>query len=206
MSSPLRISSALAFTYSSVDLLALAGDAMTPLLSPGGRMLWQFTQGVTPEPPPGTGSFFHAVTNYTTGAYDGGGTMQHWTATIRLIVRAPTFRNQEQTLAGFTLDFSVGQGDSTFEVYALITCLSLTRRLITQRWIREDQSPGFWQLIDRGWSDPRIANALSSDRALLDLVFTLEKYGLFPYYDLHNDAAVQRAMRETLGIRRLFNR
>lgn len=201
---PLRLTSSRAFPRAADDLLALAGEVLSAIWRRDGRLQWQFPQGVTHRPPPAMAAFFTALGSYQTGAYDGGGTMVHWTASVQLDVTATGFEREGLHYYGFALDFAVANGDSTFELLAMVACVQLTRRLLERQWITADQAPGFWQMSNRGWSDHFIARAPQGGE--FDLMLVLEKQGLFPGFDLRDPETVRQAMSEAVWMRRLFDR
>lgn len=201
---PLRLTSSRAFPYAADDLLALAGEALSGIWRFDGRMMWQFPQGVMRRPPPEQASFFTALATYTTGDYDGGGTMQHWVASVQLTVTATGFERDGQYYCSYTLDATGANGGSAFEIIIVVACVHLARRLLERQWIADDQAAGFWRLAGRGWSDMFLVQALRGGE--FNLMWALQKQGLFPEVTVHDPNIAMQAMAKTLWMRRLFDR
>jgi hypothetical protein len=196
---PLRITSRLAFSHSSDDVLAIAGEALSRMWSNEGRAVWQFTQGVTPLQPVGAGSWFQAIAGYTRHGENMYGAQVVSHESVRLTCTSNSFRNNGRLFSGFILDFSDSDyGASVFEAMVAATCYYIIQSLRERRWIADESAPGFWQL-SRRWEDRIIANALGMGPHDLGMfLIVLQKYGLFP-------AINQTAMNDAVWVRRLFN-
>jgi hypothetical protein len=196
---PLRIISALAFGHPPDDTLALAGEAMSRIWSNNGQMLWRFTQNVTPLPARNAGSYFNAMAVYTRRYQDvfTGGNAQA-TETVRLSVTANILPH-DPAFSGFILDFTDStHGVSAFEGIVVATCAYLMQLLRERRWLTDDQAPGFWQLNNRRWSSPLVANALNGGpHDLGAFMVILQNYGLFP-------TITEQSAYEAVWVRRLF--
>lgn len=201
---PLQLVSALAFPHGADDLLALAGEALSSIWRPDGQMRWQFPQGVMRRPPPDEGSFFTALATYTTGAYDGGGTMQHWNASIQLTVSAAGFERDGQYYQAYTIDAAAANADSSFELHVMVACLRLTQRMLDRGWILAHQRDGLWRMPRRGWSDYLLTR--TGQDAEFDLMWALQRHGLFPMVTVHDPGPARDAVIETIAYRRQFER
>lgn len=196
---PLRIISSLAFGHAPDDTLALAGEAMSRIWSNNGQMLWRFTQTVTRLPAMNAGSYFNAMAVYTRRYQDvvTGGSAQA-TESVRLSVTA-NILPQDPAFSGFILDFSDSSyGQSAFETIVVVTCAYMMQLLRERGWLTDDQAPGFWQLNNRRWSSPLVANALNGGRHDLGaFMIILQQYGLFT-------TITPAAADEAIWVRRLF--